>query len=239
MEVHAHTHTARKKWAHYFWEFLMLFLAVFCGFLAEYQLEHKIEKEKGKQYVSSFYEDLKTDTAELSNTINSYDKSVKVLESRRDCYNSLKAGNNSGECLINLFQNSSYFDDLIQADQTLLQLKNAGGFRLLNKQDTDSILLYDKQTRVYIKSETTAFQEAQYKIRNIINTLLNYEWQDTIKEKNKVPVIFSANKEQLNEYFNLVESYYFNSLGNLKDLKAIRQHSIRLITYFKNKYHFN
>ena len=35
MEVHAHTHTARKKWTHYFWEFLMLFFAVFCGFLAE------------------------------------------------------------------------------------------------------------------------------------------------------------------------------------------------------------
>ena len=30
MEVHAHSHTARKKWTHYFWEFLMLFLAVFC-----------------------------------------------------------------------------------------------------------------------------------------------------------------------------------------------------------------
>jgi hypothetical protein len=28
-------HTSRKKWTHYFWEFLMLFLAVFCGFLAE------------------------------------------------------------------------------------------------------------------------------------------------------------------------------------------------------------
>jgi hypothetical protein len=28
MEVHAHTHTERKKWTHYFWEFLMLFLAV-------------------------------------------------------------------------------------------------------------------------------------------------------------------------------------------------------------------
>ncbi len=40
MEVHAHTHTARKKWTHYFWEFLMLFLAVFCGFLAENQREH-------------------------------------------------------------------------------------------------------------------------------------------------------------------------------------------------------
>ena len=38
MEVHHHSHTSRKKWMHYFWEFLMLFLAVFCGFLAEYQL---------------------------------------------------------------------------------------------------------------------------------------------------------------------------------------------------------
>ena len=38
MEVHAHAHTARKKWTHYLWEFLMLFLAVFCGFsLSIYQ----------------------------------------------------------------------------------------------------------------------------------------------------------------------------------------------------------
>ena len=37
MEVHADSHipTAReKKCNHYFWEFLMLFLVVFCGFLA-------------------------------------------------------------------------------------------------------------------------------------------------------------------------------------------------------------
>ncbi len=51
MEVHHHPHTSRKKWTHYFWEFLMLFLAVFCGFLAEYQLEHKIEKDREKQFM--------------------------------------------------------------------------------------------------------------------------------------------------------------------------------------------
>ncbi len=59
MEVHAHTHTPRKKWTHYFWEFLMLFLAVFCGFLAEYQLEHKIEKERERDYIKSLIADLK------------------------------------------------------------------------------------------------------------------------------------------------------------------------------------
>ncbi|HJS54003.1 MAG TPA: hypothetical protein VJ765_05645, partial [Chitinophagaceae bacterium] len=63
MEVHHHTHPdsyrdKRKKWTHYFWEFLMLFLAVFCGFLAEYQLEHKIEKDKERQYIQNLLDDL-------------------------------------------------------------------------------------------------------------------------------------------------------------------------------------
>ena len=45
MEVHTHTHTARKKGTHYLWEFLMLFLAVFAGFLAENQREHIVEHQ--------------------------------------------------------------------------------------------------------------------------------------------------------------------------------------------------
>ena len=45
MEVHRHAHTDRKKWAHYLWEFLMLFLAVFCGFLAENQREMMKRKQ--------------------------------------------------------------------------------------------------------------------------------------------------------------------------------------------------
>ena len=55
MEVHAHTHTARKKWTHYFWEFLMLFLAVFAGFLAENQREHYVEHQREKQFAHALY----------------------------------------------------------------------------------------------------------------------------------------------------------------------------------------
>src|SRR6187549_2329304 len=65
MEVHAHTHTARKKWTHYFWEFLMLFLAVFSGFLAEYQLEHKIEKERAEKFLQSMLLDVRTNISNL------------------------------------------------------------------------------------------------------------------------------------------------------------------------------
>src|SRR5687767_1185846 len=69
MEVHQHTHSPRKKWTHYFWEFLMLFLAVFCGFMAENQREHMIEHQREKQYMASLLNDLVADTTALSNSI--------------------------------------------------------------------------------------------------------------------------------------------------------------------------
>ena len=65
MEVHHHAHDTsahhKKNWKSYFWEFLMLFLAVFCGFLAEYQLEHKIERDREGVYLHNLFEDLKDD----------------------------------------------------------------------------------------------------------------------------------------------------------------------------------
>ena len=80
MEVHAHTHTARKKWIHYFWEFLMLFLAVFCGFLAENIREHKIEQHRAKEFSRSLVEDLQNDTA----AINSQKVSAVLYHEHRD-----------------------------------------------------------------------------------------------------------------------------------------------------------
>ena len=62
MEVHAHSHTARKKWTHYFWEFLMLFLAVFCGFIAENIREHNVEQQRAKQLAKNLYKEIYTDS---------------------------------------------------------------------------------------------------------------------------------------------------------------------------------
>lgn len=61
MEVHAHTHTARKKWSHYFWEFLMLFLAVSLGFYAENSRETILHKKEVKTQLNSMLSDLQSD----------------------------------------------------------------------------------------------------------------------------------------------------------------------------------
>src|SRR5436309_1167001 len=53
MEVHKHPHhvTHKKKWGEYFLEFILLFLAVFLGFVAENIREDAVEKHKEKQYM--------------------------------------------------------------------------------------------------------------------------------------------------------------------------------------------
>ena len=43
----------------------MLFLAVFCGFLAEYQLEHKIERERAEKFLQSMLVDVRTNIKNL------------------------------------------------------------------------------------------------------------------------------------------------------------------------------
>ena len=44
----------------------MLFLAVFCGFMAENQREHFVERHRAKEYAKSLLSDLKEDTAEIA-----------------------------------------------------------------------------------------------------------------------------------------------------------------------------
>jgi hypothetical protein len=84
MEVHAHTHTARKKWTHYIWEFLMLFLAVFAGFLAENQREHIIEKKRAHQFLQSMLLDVRTNIKNLDSLIGQDEVYIKNYDTLTD-----------------------------------------------------------------------------------------------------------------------------------------------------------
>jgi len=250
MEVHAHTHTlpdpdshrGRKKWTHYFWEFLMLFLAVFCGFLAEYQLEHKIEKEKGYQYIKLFYEDLKTDTANFEKVLVSYKYKLSNLAGMYPCFDKITNNGSSPDCLQNLFNNSDAFPDLVYTDRTLQQLKNAGGIRLLKQPDADSILLYDNMLRQFKTSETTMLQETQAGIRNTLYSLTNFRAVREINEKKvvagNISLLYPESNQLLNRYFNQLKIYVSVCKSNYYDITDLKLKATSLIKYFRKKYHF-
>ena len=136
MEVHAHTHSARKKWTHYFWEFLMLFLAVFCGFLAENQREHMIENKRENKFMTSLIYDLRQDTAELNTSVNQVSYSRTLQDSVLLFLNSYIPGDFLNLRFNYLIAWSLNRFSVVFNDVTAMQLKNAGNLRLIRNQET-------------------------------------------------------------------------------------------------------
>jgi hypothetical protein len=151
MEVHQHSHPpdsglhrGKKKWNHYFWEFLMLFLAVFCGFLAEYQLEHKIERDREKKFIQTFIEDLKSDTTAIRENIAFRQNKMKAMDTLTLLLNSqqIKGHENDLYYLGRSFVRGVRFQS---NDRTITQLKNSGALRLIrNEKAADSMISYQK-----------------------------------------------------------------------------------------------
>ena len=82
MEVHHHSHHP-KKWKEYITEFLMLFLAVTLGFLAENLREQQIVAHQTESVMAQLYHELQKDTASLCRidlTHNKQDTATIVLE---------------------------------------------------------------------------------------------------------------------------------------------------------------
>ena len=150
MEVHHHSHTPRKKWTHYFWEFFMLFLAVFCGFLAEYGLEHKIEANREKQYARSMVADLILDTTALKDIIWKRTKRIELLDT---LFLLLKQPGDSSNLRKRIYAHAwraagIRYIQFVYNDGTIQQLKNSGSLRLLrNKIVSKSIMVYDRNVR--------------------------------------------------------------------------------------------
>src|ERR1700741_1706309 len=129
MEVHSHTHSPRKKWNHYFWEFIMLFLAVFCGFLAENKREHMVEHRREKEYMRSFMEDLIVDTSGFQRSIRLADSTAIYGDSTVMFLTQNKITDSISVRFTQVFTMALVRLRLIFTDRTSSQLKNSGSMR--------------------------------------------------------------------------------------------------------------
>ena len=151
MEVHAHTHTPRKKWTHYLWEFLMLFLAVFCGFMAENLREHKIEKRKEKHNVETLVDDMIKDSLNLYNIISVYMPEHNAWVDSAEYYiNTLPLKGNERK-ITRVLINATNWNLYSPPEVALDILKNSGSFNLIeNKKVKDEIIKYNSIVNKYV-----------------------------------------------------------------------------------------
>jgi len=244
MEVHQHTHTPRKKWTHYFWEFLMLFLAVFCGFFAEYQLEHKIEKEREMQFIKSLADDLRGDIKILDQSIARQKNGITLLDSLLIIINDRQLIKTNGDQLYYIARLGPRLNTLSSNNKTFEQLKNSGGFRLIRNTETANKIMsyYNGFNLIRLLEEIYLQEFGEYKklAAKIFDpfVLRSMEREDgEISRHANNPALRTYDPQLLKELG--VHIVYLNGTrrGILPEEESLKKSGNDLITYLEKEYH--
>lgn len=223
----------------------MLFLAVFCGFLAEYALEHKIEADREKQYALSMLEDLKLDTAALNRIIllrtnrnEMHDSLFSLLNEKRDSTD-----------LSRLYLLSHRVGRLaglqfISNDRTIQQLKNSGSLRLIRKLVvSDSIVMYDRDIRQLEKTQDRE-EETMRELRPYLSKIFDARiYYLMLKENDRIlrppgnPALFQYSKEELNAFNTGLVLMKASNISARAFSKALRDRAIHVMNTIKKEYH--
>jgi hypothetical protein len=243
MEVHHHTHHehGKRNWKSYFWEFLMLFLAVFCGFLAEYQLEHKIEKDRERKFISLLSNDLQADLDSIA--------AIRIHRVERTSQaDSLRIALNNGtykEHGADVYfwgRNISRRRFFLSADGTMQQLKNSGGLRLVhNKAIIQKIIAYDVTYRAYLR-QLDVEMELITVYRDVAGKVFNGAVFQTISTTNISkrpegnPQLFDQSPAAINELSNRL-NYLLGSQYRLSQLlDELESKATELLVLIKKEY---
>ena len=249
MEVHAHSHPStgsgpRKKWTHYLWEFLMLFLAVFCGFLAELQLEHKVEKGREKQYMKSMVEDLKADTAMLINNIKQRQEKIMMIDSLATLLTSSLV-NERGNDIYYYGRSISPPTNIFPNDGTIQQLKSSGNLRLIHSTTiSNGIMAYDQKMRTALfDMGDEAEMRAEYRslAKKVFNTKVFYDMiaTDNISIPTNNPVLYSKEPALLNEFIGAVQYFKRIHQAQLIRSKELLTQAQKLMENIIKEYHLS
>lgn len=181
MEIHHHTHTPRKKWTHYFWEFLMLFLAISLGFFVENQREHYIERQRAKVLAYSLVEDVKKDTSSLNSAIMrceqkimSLKELVRMLREPATHWNDTLIYKNAV-----LIQFATRF---LRSDGTYNQIVNSGSLRYFKQSLINLMNQYDIDVRMVESRRDADLNIIFSESLNFVNKYLNQEAFDEVLE---------------------------------------------------------
>jgi hypothetical protein len=246
MEVHAHTHTPKKKWTHYFWEFLMLFLAVTLGFFVENQREHFIEKKREKEYIRSMIDDLGLDTAGFTSDNSGRKMAVEMFDSAILLLNKKNRTEFEQQRLYytaRMGLRLSPFPKL--NDRTYEQMKSSGNLRLIhNSKIADQVTKYYFNAKEFsVNTDQTLLRlqsliEIQGKIFDgaVFREMLDLK-QFMISPPGGSPALITENKETLNELSVRIH-YVLSILLYTQNFSVdLNKEAAELIRVLKEEYH--
>jgi hypothetical protein len=224
----------KNIWNHFF-DFFMLFLAVFCGFMADNWREQISEHQREKTYIRSIVEDIKSDTLESG-------KIITRLKAMHEGIDSVLVDLTSPEILENsnkvykLWTRNLGLEVFVSNDRTIEQLKNSGDLRLIrNKTVSDGIMQYDQAIKKYTTQSNMMY--------NAMTNMTYYsELFDFLKlQKNPdTPVpLTDLGKKNLNQAFSHLDLWNRALVGLISWLETVNEEGKSLLVVIKKEYKLN
>jgi hypothetical protein len=246
MEVHQHSHTPRKKWTHYFWEFLMLFLAVTLGFFVENQREHYIEHQREKQFINSLFNDIRSDTANIAKIINARTAKEQMLDSILNMMNSPRRADFVKQIYpYGVYVGRTLPYRFVPNDGTMQQLKNSGALRLIrNRAVVDSISKYDISVRNMLgqyaveENQIEHYRTAAAKIFDalVFRGMLD-ENAAVVRPPPDNTSFQSHTSRELSEWNYRIYGLNGINKANRRDLRLLLKQATELLEILKKEYH--
>jgi hypothetical protein len=243
MEVHHHSHTQRKKWTHYFWEFFMLFLAVTLGFFVENQREHYIEHRREKDYIRQFIQDLKADIV-FFNLANDANKSNQLrMDSLIHLLSSYSMGYPTEEIYFLARTITSKGISMQYSTRTFEQLKGSGGLRLVrNSTVLDSITLYYESLKDLDVRISHRFERLSDLFR-VTEELFDGWAMNSIAEagltkQENTPPLLSSDRGIINKYVTRLGYFKATDMRIIERIEEVfMPGALKLIDLIRKEYH--
>ena len=225
----------------------MLFLAVFCGFLAENQREHMVEHNREKQYVESMIEDLKTDSTIMGFIIKYNKLQVSGFDSLLLNIYHKPYTDSSLRTLYYLKETYTLVSSKMRFSRaTISQLKNSGGLRLIrNRAAVDSIIKYDINSE-RVDGQAEGVEESGKKLLDVsvkifdgekvldYNSSSNYR---SILSSNKKFSLLTNDEKLIREYANLAKFKKDVIINYISQLTRLQNRIPGIIQFLRKEYH--
>ncbi|MBL7840931.1 MAG: hypothetical protein JNJ75_12360 [Cyclobacteriaceae bacterium] len=131
-----------KRWKKYAFEFIMVFLAVFLGFLAENARENFAEKQQARELAKSFYEELKSDSLAVASKIQGRLKKEHAIEYMIGFFRDSSLTSSSKPLSVNFIWAITARTPIIFTPRTVVleQLKSSGSLRYFRNKELRDLI---------------------------------------------------------------------------------------------------
>jgi len=252
MEVHHHPKVEKKTFREYFFEFIMIFLAVTVGFFAETFRENITEHKRAKEFAESMVKDLREDTIQLKSYRAYFNNAANNIDTLQQLLAKAEPRDVPTGKLYwyGLFGGARRY--FVPNDETFQQMKSSGSLRYFGKKIAATVARYDRFCRL-IQSNEEMQQNLYVEVRKLRSQIFDFKYNDranTIAQNyykkadyglidsflKTDPPLLSNDKTIFNEYVELVRSRFIRT-ANIAYSDSLLHQAAVLLNELKTEYY--